>query len=107
MNGRKIITLVLLFVALSKTAFAMPMPDGAMMKEGKMLMIKDGKSTEMVKEMTTADGTKVMKDGSVMTKDGHKSKLKDDEMMDTDGHMLKMKDGTMEMMPTFSDLRAH
>lgn len=71
-------------------AFAAEMKDGdMMMKDGKMMMMENGKAMPMTKEMTTADGTKVMADGSVMKKDGTKMKMKDGDAMGKDGMMKK------------------
>ncbi len=76
------------------------MHDGAMMKNGKMMMMKDGKTMAMKHTMTMSDGTKVMKDGKVMMKDGKTMMLKDGEMVMMDGKMMMMKDGKMmEMQP--------
>ncbi len=71
------------------------MHDGAMMKDGKMMMMKGGKSMEMKKTMTMSDGTKVMKDGKVMMKNGKSMMMKDGDMVMMDGKMMMMKDGKM------------
>lgn len=64
--------------------------DGVMMKDGKMMMMKDGKPAgQMTKEMTMSNGTKVMPDGSMMAKDGGKMMMmKDGQMMMMDGKMM-------------------
>ena len=56
------------------------MMDGAMMKDGKMMMVKNGKSMMMDKDMTMSNGTKVMKDGKIMMKDGKSTMMKDGQM---------------------------
>ena len=63
--------------------------DGVMMKDGKMMVAKDGKSMPMTTEMTMSDGTKVMKDGTVMKKDGTKMTMKNGDTMDMSGMMKK------------------
>ena len=63
--------------------------DGVMMKDGKMMVLKDGKTMPMTKEMTMSDGTKVMPDGSVMKKDGTKMMMKDGDGMNMSGMMKK------------------
>jgi uncharacterized Zn ribbon protein len=76
--------------------------DHVMMKDGKMMVMMDGKSMMMDKEMTMKNGNKVMKDGTVMMKDGSKMMMKDGEMMSMEGMMMKnhvmMKDGKMMVM---------
>src|SRR5438876_3912480 len=49
--------------------------DCLMMKDNKMWVMKDGKTTAMTSDMTLSNGTKVMVDGSYMTKDGKKMML--------------------------------
>ncbi len=65
------------------------MTDGVMMKDGKMMVMKDGKSTMMTEEMTMKDGTKVMTDGAVTMKDGKKMMMKEGDMMTMEGMMMK------------------
>ena len=61
------------------------MKDGVMMKDGKMWVTQEGKTTAMDKEMTLKNGTKVMPDGSYVTKDGKKMKLANGESIDKEG----------------------
>ena len=63
--------------------------DGFMMKDGKMLVMKNGKSSVMKKEMKMKDGTKVMADGTVITKDGRKTMLGNGDSISRDGKMMK------------------
>ena len=58
------------------------------MKDGKMMMMKDGKEMAMDKEMTMKDGSKVTTDGTHITKDGKTMKLKDGDMVMMDGTMM-------------------
>jgi hypothetical protein len=67
-----------------------PMKDCVMMKDGKMWVMKGGKSMEMSKTMTMGNGTMVMTDGSVKTKDGKTMMMKDGECMMMNGKMKKM-----------------
>ncbi len=85
-------TLVAAVISLSFicTGFAgHDMKDCVHMKDGKMMMMKDGKEMAMEKEMTMKDGSKVMTDGTMMTKDGKKMTLKDGDMVAMDGTMTK------------------
>ena len=67
------------------------MHDGVIMKDGAMMVMKDGKSSAMEKEMTMKDGTKIMKDGSVTKPDGQKMMMKNGDMMSMDRTMMKGK----------------
>ena len=58
------------------------------MKDGKMMMMKDGKEISMAKNMTMKDGTLVRKDGSIV-KEGKKMQLSDGDMMTMDGTIKK------------------
>ena len=64
-----------------------------MMKDHKMMIMKNGSWEEMKETMTCTDGCKVMTNGDVKMKD-HTMKLKEGEMIDKDGHMMD-KDGKM------------
>jgi hypothetical protein len=64
--------------------------DGVMMKDGKMMMMKDGQATApMSTDMSMSDGTKVTTSGVVMMKNGTQEKLKNGEMMLMNGHVMK------------------
>ncbi|MEO5998045.1 MAG: DUF6799 domain-containing protein [Chitinophagaceae bacterium] len=65
------------------------MKDYVVMKDGKMMVVKDGKTTAMEKDMTLADGTRVMVDGKVMMKDGSTKILKDGESVIIEGRTDK------------------
>jgi len=63
------------------------MKDCVMMEDGKMMVMKGGKTMEMNKDMTLANGTTVMTDGSVKWKNGKTAMLKDGECIYMDGKM--------------------
>ena len=106
--------LLILFVAftLSTGAFAqhnmdnmekMDMKkDHMMMKNGKMEMVKAGKTMAMDKDMTLTNGTTVSTGGMVKMKDGKTMQMKEGEMMYMDGKMgvmpKKAKKGKMGKM---------
>lgn len=75
-------------------------PDSVMMKDGKMIMMKDGKTSPMMEDATMANGTKVMRDGTVILKDATTMKLGEDDMVlmtgkiDKKEHLI-LKGGTM------------
>ncbi len=66
--------------------------DGCMMMNGKMMMIKNGKMSNMTKRMTMSNGTKMMADGTCVKKDGTKMKMKEGEHMDMAGNHHPKKD---------------
>lgn len=63
------------------------MKDCVHMKDGKMMMMKNGTEMPMEKDMTMSDGSKVTTDGTHIMKDGKKMKLKDGDMVMMDGTM--------------------
>lgn len=74
--------------AQTKTKGAM-MKDCCMMKDGKMVMVKDGKTMPMDKDMKMANGTTCMVNGECVMKDGTKMKMKEGDCMDMSGKMDK------------------
>ena len=65
------------------------MKDCCMMKDGKMMCMKNGKTMPMDKDMTMKNGTKCMKNGECIMKDGKKMQMKEGECMDMSGKMDK------------------
>ncbi|MCC3154757.1 hypothetical protein Q3A66_15775 [Hymenobacter sp. BT770] len=61
--------------------------DCCMMKDGKMTMMKGGKMMPMTADMTMADGTVCMTDGTCKMKDGTTMKMKDGQCMMMSGKM--------------------
>ena len=72
------------------------MKDCCMMKDSKMMCVKDGKIMPMEKDMTMKNGTKCMVNGECVMKDGTKMKMKEGDCMDMSGKMsdcgMMMKD---------------
>jgi len=62
--------------------------DGIIKKEGKIMTVRAGEKTELSAETTLSDGTKVMTDGSVISKEGKKWSLKDNDAILSDGRVL-------------------
>jgi hypothetical protein len=58
----------------------------AEMKNGKLTIMNEGK--EMTADVTLANGTKIMMDGTVMMKDGTKRSLTDGECVNNDGKVI-------------------
>lgn len=83
-------------VMLVAFALAMTLPglvaamDGVVMKDGHMMMMKDGRATErMTTDITMTDGTKVTTSGVVKMRDGEEKQLSNGAMMLMDGHIMK------------------
>jgi hypothetical protein len=66
------------------------MKDCIMMKNGKLMVEKNGTTSEMTQDMTLNNGTVVMKDGTVKTKDGKTVTLKEGECIYMDGKIKTM-----------------
>jgi hypothetical protein len=89
----KILVIVILSLSFVSIGFTHDdkdmMKDHIMMKDGKVMMIKEGKSMPLDKEITLSDGTKVTVDGTVTMKDGKKMMMKEGDMMSMDGEMMQ------------------
>ena len=63
--------------------------DGIMMKNGKIAKMQDGKDIgPMDRTMTMANGTKVMMNGKIVTKDGQHLQLAEGQVMMLDGKLI-------------------
>ena len=83
----------LLLVAFA-LAMNLPRPiaamDGVIMKDGRMMMMKDGRATEqMTADITLQDGTKVTTSGVVKMRDGEEKQLNNGAIMLMNGHIMK------------------
>ena len=63
------------------------MKDCCMMKDSKMMCVKNGKTMPMEKDMTMKNGTTCMVNGECVMKDGTKMKMKEGDCMDMSGKM--------------------
>jgi hypothetical protein len=74
--------------------------DGIMMKNGKLIMIHDGREVApMDRETTLSNGTKIMMNGKMKTKDGTEMQLQEGQTVMLDGKMMEAhKDMKMEEM---------
>lgn len=64
--------------------------DCVMMKNGKMLVMKDGKTIDMPAEVKLNDGSVVLKNGTVRMPDGTTKAMKNGDSVDMDGKWEKM-----------------
>ena len=87
-----LLMMALCFIATNSSAQSKEskkMKDCCMMKDGKMMYCKDGKTMSMDKDMTMQNGTKCMTNGECVMKDGTKMKMKEGECMDMNGKIDK------------------
>ncbi len=56
-----------------------PLTDRIMMKDGEMVIVKNGKEAKMIKSVTLENGSTVLTDGTIKLPDGNTMKLKDGE----------------------------
>ena len=63
------------------------MKDCCMMKDGKMMLMTNGKMTRMKKHMMMENGTKCKKNGVCVSKDGTRTRMQNGNCMDKSGKM--------------------
>ena len=92
MNYRNVtLAVVGLFLSVSFLASTVVAAEtsAVMMKNGKIQKMQDGKDIGPMDRATTmANGTKVMMNGKVVTKDGQQSQLQEGHMMMLDGKLI-------------------
>jgi Heavy metal binding domain len=99
-----LLTLFLMLISLNanaqtakKTAM---MKDCCMMKDGKMMVMKNGKTMSMDKDMNMKNGTTCMTNGECTMKDGTKMQMKNGDCMEMSGKMCTDKMKKMETKKT-------
>ena len=65
--------------------------EGVIMKNGKLLMVKNGQTTQLTTDLTLANGTVVMANGTVKTQDGTITTLKEGDYVGMDGTVGNVK----------------
>ena len=84
--------------SMSSSSMTSAIAEGTMMmKDAKMMIMKDGQYVLMDQQTTCADGCKVMPNGEVLLKDGSKMMMTEGMTIDKEGHMTDDK-GKMMMM---------
>jgi hypothetical protein len=66
------------------------------MANGKMMMVVDGKTVIMDKEMKTKNGATVMLDGTIQSSNGKSVKMKNGDCVDMSGKMIWVKNDQIE-----------
>ena len=61
------------------------------MKDGKMMVKKNGEKTQLTQDTTLSNGTSVMLNGTVKTSDGNTVILQNGDFVNMDGTIGKMK----------------
>jgi hypothetical protein len=94
-NYRNItIAVVGLFLSVSflATTVVAAEKDGIMMKNGRIQKLQEGKDIGPMDRMTVmSNGTKVMMNGKIVTKDGQESQLEEGQVMMLDGKLIEGK----------------
>ncbi len=72
--------------------------DGIMMKDGKMMVMENGQTTELTQDRTLSNGTVVSANGKVKMANGTTKMLKDGDWVSMDGTMGNMKWKNKEKM---------
>lgn len=93
------------------TTASAQMKDCCMMKDGKMMIMKKGKTMPMTKDMTMKNGTKCMTNGECTMKDGTKMMMKDGDCMEKSGEMctdkMKIMSTTMYSCPMHPEVTSN
>lgn len=63
-------------------------PNGYMIKDGRLMQVKDGNIMLIEKDITLSNGTILMADGNYTVKGKSKAKLNDDEYIDPNGNLV-------------------
>ena len=63
--------------------------NGYIMKDGRMMQVKDGNLMLIEKDITLSNGTVIMADGNYMEKGKPKTILRDGEHVDMDGNVTR------------------
>jgi hypothetical protein len=69
---------------------------GVIMKDGKLLMMKDGQTTQLTSDLTLDNGAIVTADGNIKSKDGTVTTLKEGEYVTMEGMLSSTKKGEKE-----------
>lgn len=75
------------------------------MRNGKMMIMQNGKAVAMMHDTTLSNGVKIMTDGTVVMKNGEKKVLKEGEHVDKSGKIIRMENGGMRRDSTSSETR--
>jgi len=65
-------------------------PDGFMLKDGKMVVVKNGKIAPMEQEYTLSNGTRILQNGNYIKNDGTELHFREGDHMDMMGRFIAM-----------------
>src|SRR6185436_14897852 len=70
----------------------MPVMDSVSMNRGRVMVFKDGESTELRASMQLGDGTTILPEGKITTRDGSSRRLLDGELFQLEGGVVPARD---------------
>ena len=68
---------------------SMGVKDGIIMENGRLMLSKDGQRTQMQQDLTLQNGAKLMRDGTIIMKNGEKMKLENGDIIFMTGEVKK------------------
>ncbi len=71
-------------------------PNGVMMQNGRMIIVKKGQTTYLDNEVTMSNGTRVLPNGTCIKKDGSTMVFMEGQHMNMGGNMIPMKNRKMK-----------
>jgi len=63
------------------------MKDGYVLKNGKVLMIKNGQASSLIETVSLTNGSRLMSDGKIYKRDGSYIMMKEDDFVDLSGNL--------------------
>ncbi|MEY2407782.1 MAG: hypothetical protein QOF48_452 [Verrucomicrobiota bacterium] len=69
-----------------------PIEDHVVMKQGHLMLVKDGVATKATKEVLLGDGTRLKPDGTILTSDGHLRRMLDGQISKFNGASIASTD---------------
>ena len=80
--------------------------DGVVMKNGKLMRISSGQKVALDQDLTLSNGTKIMRDGTIVKRDGSRVLLEEGQHIDMLGNLTptgERKDRDMYLVPDTTD----
>ncbi|MDX5346591.1 MAG: hypothetical protein LPJ89_11640 [Hymenobacteraceae bacterium] len=68
---------------------SMGVKDGIIMENGRLMLSKDGQRTQMQQDLTLQNGAKLMRDGTIIMKNGEKMKLENGDIIFMTGEVKR------------------
>jgi hypothetical protein len=77
-------------------------PDGVVMQDGKLMKVTNGQLVALDQDLTLSNGTKIMRDGTLVKEDGTRTLLEEGQHLDMMGNLTpaeEHKDRNMYLVP--------